>query len=874
MRAYRVEELPSGAIRRSVTEPSGAKTTTVINTDGSEQITYADGTVVAVKYGPDPRWGMLAPIAAETTTKTPGGRTRTVTVQRSVKLTVPSDPFSMTRMTDTVTDNGAVSRFVFDAISRVVTATTAAGRSSTLIVDAQGRIVQEQSAGLTPVSLAYDSRGLLTTISEGTGAASRVMNLAHNGAFHLTGVSNAFIQTTTLAYDAVGRPLTQTLPNGQMIVYAYDANGNLTSLTPPARPAHSFGYTTINQVDHYAPPDVNPGDDDTQFSYNAERRLALITRPDGQTIAVGYDSAGRQSAVTIARGAVNYTYHLTTGKLTGVNAPGGINLAFSYDGPLLAGKTWSGPVAGSVGYVYDNRFRLTSTTVNGGNAIAFQYANDNFLTQAGDLVLSRNGQNGLLTGSALGGVADAWGYNGFAEPFTYTASYNATPLYSVQFERDKLGRITQKNETISGVSDVYSYTYDLAGQLTAVYKNGLAMEAYTYDANGNRLNAVTSSGGVAGVYDAQDRLTQYGAATYGYSAAGELITKTNAGQTTSHSYDELGNLLGVTLPNGTAITYLVDGQNQRIGKRVNGVLTQRFLYEGNLRPIAELDGGGTLVSRFVYATRINAPDYMIRSGVTYRILTDHLGSPRLVVNTASGAIAQRMDYDSFGKVLTDTNPGFQPFGFAGGIYDPDTKLVRFGARDYDAETGRWTAKDPLLFAPGGPNIYLYEANDPVNRIDPTGLGGFTFGVTAGAGFGFGGSVGVGFGIDSSRGFFFYNYAQKGLHVGASIGCGLEGTIYRDYNQFDGMGNEVGFNTPAAGVAVGGGSEPNSVTISIGPSLGVDIHAYSGYTGTTVGLVSEEDLPPTADPKDAGAPPGKSSCGGDDEHLDNDNLVCR
>ena len=59
-----------------------------------------------------------------------------------------------------------------------------------------------------------------------------------------------------------------------------------------------------------------------------------------------------------------------------------------------------------------------------------------------------------------------------------------------------------------------------------------------------------------------------------------------------------------------------------------------------------------------------------------------------------------MDYDSFGNVLQDTQPGFQPFGFAGGLYDPDTKLVRFGARDYDPRTGRWTAKDPILFAGG------------------------------------------------------------------------------------------------------------------------------------------------------------------------------
>ncbi|AUX20925.1 uncharacterized protein SOCEGT47_014010 [Sorangium cellulosum] len=66
------------------------------------------------------------------------------------------------------------------------------------------------------------------------------------------------------------------------------------------------------------------------------------------------------------------------------------------------------------------------------------------------------------------------------------------------------------------------------------------------------------------------------------------------------------------------------------------------------------------------------------------------------------------------------NPGFTPFGFAGGLYDPHTGLVRFGARDYDPEIGRWTAKDPPLFDGGGTNLYGYALGDPVNRTDPTG----------------------------------------------------------------------------------------------------------------------------------------------------------
>ena len=54
-------------------------------------------------------------------------------------------------------------------------------------------------------------------------------------------------------------------------------------------------------------------------------------------------------------------------------------------------------------------------------------------------------------------------------------------------------------------------------------------------------------------------------------------------------------------------------------------------------------------------------------------------------------------------------------------YDRDTRLVRFGARDYDAQTGRWMAKDPLRFDGGDTNLYAYALNEPVGVQDPTGL---------------------------------------------------------------------------------------------------------------------------------------------------------
>jgi RHS repeat-associated protein len=136
--------------------------------------------------------------------------------------------------------------------------------------------------------------------------------------------------------------------------------------------------------------------------------------------------------------------------------------------------------------------------------------------------------------------------------------------------------------------------------------------------------------------------------------------------------------------------------------------------------VAELTPSGSIRTLFVYGTRPHVPDLMLRDGETYRLLTDARGSVRLVVNVTTGEIAQRLTYDPWGRVLEDTTPAFQPFAFAGGLYDPLTGLVRFGARDYDPELGRWTATDPILFA-GGLNHYAYVGNDPVGYVDPSGM---------------------------------------------------------------------------------------------------------------------------------------------------------
>ena len=123
-----------------------------------------------------------------------------------------------------------------------------------------------------------------------------------------------------------------------------------------------------------------------------------------------------------------------------------------------------------------------------------------------------------------------------------------------------------------------------------------------------------------------------------------------------------------------------------------------------------MDSSGNIITRFVYGSRAHVPDYLIKDSVVYKYITDHLGSVRFLVNLSTGAIAQELDYDEFGRVLKNTNERFQLFTYAGGLYDVQTGLIRFGARDYDAMIGRWTAKDPIGFMGKNINLYIYIAN--------------------------------------------------------------------------------------------------------------------------------------------------------------------
>jgi RHS repeat-associated protein len=357
--------------------------------------------------------------------------------------------------------------------------------------------------------------------------------------------------------------------------------------------------------------------------------------------------------------------------------------------------------------------------------VEYFYDEDGLLTDSGAFTITRNAGNGLPESVTDGTVVLTRAFSGYSEMDGQEVQAAGTSLYSFALTRDNAGRIVARTDTVGGVATEYAYGYDELGRLVSVSKDGSLVESYQYGPNGARTLETNLLRGIASrslTYSEEDHLLTAGEASYLFDPDGFLTQKTRGSETTRYMYSSRGELLSAVLPDGTSIAYLYDPLGRRIARKVNGTVVEKYLWQGQTRLLAVYDGSNVLLMRFDYADG-RMPVAMTKGGTNYYLAYDPVGSLR-VVSDAAGNIVKRVDYDSFGNILADSNPSFTvPFGFAGGLHDPATGLVRFGYRDYDPDTGRWTAKDPIFFAGGDTDLFGYAQQDPVNLVDPEGLFG-------------------------------------------------------------------------------------------------------------------------------------------------------
>jgi RHS repeat-associated protein len=711
---------PTGAYESTITGPAGGQTFFSTSADGfSTHKSMACGMDLAVNYSIDPEYTYK--YASEIHEKTPELLER-VTIKNKIYEDTNLDDLP-DLITETVSVNSKFATSELNTLLSTKVLTTPEGRKIHTQYDPTTLLpTSVKIFDLDTTSFEYDNLGRLTAVQTDT----RRTRFAYQSQGFIESITDPENHMIRYEYDDVGRMTSMSRPDGGTLEFVYDDNSKMTLLTTPFSIDHGFGFNAVNRINSYQ----TPLSGSYTYGYDKDRRLTSTIFPSGESIDFIYDRT-MLSRIQTPEGYIDYTYFCGS-KIESITK-GSESTAYAYDGKLLTSETFTGTLSQNLSYTYNNDFNLTSFAYAGQTA-TYTFDEDGLLTGSGNFTITRNASNGLPETVVDDNLNISQIFNGYGELNSQNVTINDHELTQWDLTRNNASKITQKSETINGTISDYDYTYDAMGRLLTVVKNNSLVEEYQYSTNGTRLyemNLLRGNNGRTLIYSDEDHLLTAGTTTYQYGLDGFLQRKTNGTDITDYAYSLRGELLSVTLPDNTRISYVHDPMGRRIGKKVNGTITEKYLWQGLTRLLAVFDGSDNLLKRFEYADR-RMPVAFTSNGVVYYLDYDQVGSLRLVAD-ASGTVVKQIEYDTFGNIISDSNPTFDiPFGFAGGLHDRQTGLVRFGFRDYDPDVGRWTAKDPILFAGGDTDLYGYVLNDPVNLVDPTGqIAGIIIGTAAG-----------------------------------------------------------------------------------------------------------------------------------------------
>jgi RHS repeat-associated protein len=717
---YRSEASGTGRVQTYIA-PDGTTTSVSTSAAGKFAVALPDGTKIVLGAQADPRWGMDAPTATPVDETRSDGATRHMTAAIAV-ATGAGDPLAVSAWSRTDVVAGETWLEKADPGSHTITWSDPAGRATVQTYDTAGRMISQTAPGQPNLVLAYNDQGWIATSTSGSGAAAAKTTYTYgtDGTQTITRPDGAVEHVTT---DAVGQIVSWTAADGATILSAYDALGRLVRVAAAGQPSTTIGFSAAGRQTGFLPPTIGADGSYETRTYDKDGNLTAIVGPGDRSIAYTYDTMGRITGWAFDQGSSTVAYDPKTGLVVKATAPGGVDTGLTYAGQTPVARSVSGAISGTVTVTLDAQGRFATESVGSSPSIGFAYDTSGFLTAVGDVSLHRDPTSGAVSQASLGVVQTTREYDAQGRPSRIATSVNGSAALEVRYSYDLRGRIVSSTETRApGTATTTTYAYDTSGRLAGVTVGGKTVESDTYDAAGNRTTVKTPSGTVAAAYDDRNRLISWGAAQYTFRSDGQLSSVTSAGSTAAYTFNAFGDLTAVTLPGGRRVEYLVDAGGARVGKKVDGQLVAGYLYGPDGKLAAQTDATGAVVARFGYddAGRLT----LVERGTNhYQVVTDHLGSPLLVIDAASGAVAEAITYDAWGNVTSDTAPGLIPIGFAGGLRDTDTGLVKFGAREYDPQTGRWTGPDPIRFAGDDAVLYRYAGGDPVNQTDSNGLGG-------------------------------------------------------------------------------------------------------------------------------------------------------
>jgi RHS repeat-associated protein len=598
------------------------------------------------------------------------------------------------------------------------------------------------------ISYTYDSAGHpLTRVDENGNTTSYTYDSYGNVLTVNAPISSGVYATTTYTYNALGEVQTVTDPLRFVTTNAYDANGNLLSVTTPAPgngPAASvtrFAYNSLGEMTSI----TDPLNNTTTITYTTAGLINTITDAQSNVTTYGYDSQGNRTSVKDAlNNQTNFTYDAMN-RLTKITYPDTTTTQFGYD---HRGRrtTVTDQNSKMTTYAYDDADRLLTVTDAANNVTTYGYDTESNLTSIQDA--NHNTTN--FSYDAFGRVTqtnfpstkiETYGYDNLGNLTSKTDRKNQLITYTY----DQLNRLTKKtypdtttvnytydyNSRLTQVVDptgTYTFTFDNMGRLTGTttqytFLTGRSFtDSYGYDVASNRTSFTDpENGSTAYLYDTLNRLqtltppTAYGTGSFGfgYDALSRRTSLTRPNSVgTSYTYDTLSRLLGVThAKSGTTLdgaSYTVDNAGNRLTRTPLPSGTASTFGYDNIYELLSVTQGGTTKESYTYdpvGNRLTAlggaawsyatsNELNSRPGISYTY--DYNGNTQTTVN---GSSTTTYNWDFENRLTSVVLPGSG--GTVSFKYDP------FGRRIY---------KSSSL----GTSVYAYDGDNLVEETNASG----------------------------------------------------------------------------------------------------------------------------------------------------------
>ena len=312
---------------------------------------------------------------------------------------------------------------------------------------------------------------------------------------------------------------------------------------------------------------------------------------------------------------------------------------------------------------------------------------------------------------------DSWNY-------TYDNAGNITAITSggkrISYQYDELNQLIRENNGV--LNETILYTYDAGGNITS---------RKTYDYTEGTLQTIKKNETFTYRSDGwKDQILSWNGYRYTYDAGGNPTLLRGVPLT----WGEGRRLKKVSLSWGT-VDFAYDSDGKRV-RKTSGNTETKYYYNGStLSGLVRTTTGSTGTTKttvqFVYDAE--GKPFMLRfNGKTdYFYLYNGLGDVVGLIDS-SNKVVVRYQYNSWGKVTSSEDTSgvslatLNPFRYRKYVYDPETGLYCLGSRYYDPEVGRFVNADDtdVIFAKpqelGNKNLYAYCDNNPVAREDYAG----------------------------------------------------------------------------------------------------------------------------------------------------------